>query len=86
MGVVSPIDGRRFTTLADGGVHEIAVAAARAVYENGVWSRRGPAARRKTLPAIAGLIEAKALELVVLGVRDNDEIGYTDLRTAWIAL
>ena len=86
MDVVSPIDGRRCTTLADGGVHEIAVAAARAVYENGVWSRRGPAERRKTLPAIAELIEAKALELVVLGVRDNDEIGYTDLRTAWIAL
>jgi gamma-glutamyl-gamma-aminobutyraldehyde dehydrogenase len=89
MDVVSAIDGRRFTTLADGGMHEIdaVVAAARAVYENGVWSHRGPAAHGKTLLAIAELIEANALELAVLGVRDNGtEIGYTDLTTAWIAL
>jgi 4-(gamma-glutamylamino)butanal dehydrogenase len=88
MDVVSQIDGR-FTTLADGGVHEIdaAVAAARAVYEKGDWSRRASAARRKTLLAIAALIEANALELAVLGVRYNGtEIGYTDLKTAWIAL
>ena len=80
MDVVSAIDGRR---------HEIdaVVAAARAVYENGVWSHRGPAAHGKTLLAIAELIEANALELAVLGVRDNGtEIGYTDLTTAWIAL
>ena len=76
--VVSPIDGRSFTSLADGGPDEIdaAVAAARAAYEQGVWSRRAPAARKKTLVAFAELIEAHALELAVLGVRDNGtEIG-----------
>src|SRR5690242_4533185 len=69
--VVSPIDGRVFTALADGGAHEIdlAVAAARATYEKGVWSRRSPAARKKTLLALADLIEAHALALAVLGVR-----------------
>src|SRR5277367_1383710 len=65
MDVVSPIDGRSLTTLADGGAHEIdaAVAAARAAFERGVWSRRAPAARKKTLIAFAELIEAHALEL-----------------------
>jgi 4-(gamma-glutamylamino)butanal dehydrogenase len=40
--VVSPIDGRAFTTLADAGAEEVdlAVAAARAAYDKGVWSRR----------------------------------------------
>lgn len=78
MDVVSPIDGRSFTTLADGGAHEInlAVAAARAAYDKGVWSRSSPAARKKRLVAFADLIEAQALELAVLGVRDNGtEIG-----------
>jgi 4-(gamma-glutamylamino)butanal dehydrogenase len=71
--VVSPIDGRGFTTLANGGAVEIdaAVAAARSAYERGVWSRCAPAARKKTLVAFAELIEAHALELAVLGVRDN---------------
>jgi 4-(gamma-glutamylamino)butanal dehydrogenase len=66
MDVVSPIDDRSVTTLADGGVHEIDAAVARCA----------SAARRKTLLAFAALIEANALKLAVLGVRDNGtEIG-----------
>ena len=75
---ISPIDGRTLTELADGGAAEIdlAVAAARQAYEKGAWSRRAPAARKKTLLAFADLIDKHALELAVLGVRDNGtEIG-----------
>jgi gamma-glutamyl-gamma-aminobutyraldehyde dehydrogenase len=75
---ISPIDGRTLTELADGGAAEIdlAVAAARQVYEKGTWSRLSPAARKKTLLAFADLIDKHALELAVLGVRDNGtEIG-----------
>lgn len=71
--VVSPIDGRALTTLADGGAPEInlAVAAARQAYDKGVWSRRSPAQRKAVMLAFADRVEAHALELAVLGVRDN---------------
>ena len=71
--VVSPIDGTRLTTLAQASVGEVdeAVAAARAAFEKGVWRKADPAARKKTLLKIAERIEAEALELAVLGVRDN---------------
>lgn len=71
--VLSPIDGVRLTTIADGGAADIdrAVASARAVFEKGSWSRAAPADRKKVLLKLAGLIEEKALELAVLGVRDN---------------
>lgn len=71
--VLSPIDGGRLTTIADGGAADIdrAVASARAVFEKGSWSRAAPADRKKVLLKLAGLIEEKALELAVLGVRDN---------------
>ena len=71
--VVSPIDGRVLTTLEDGGPAEIdqAVAAARAAYNKGSWSRSAPATRKKVLLRLAELIEKHALELAVLGVRDN---------------
>ena len=75
---VSPIDGRVLASLADGGPDDVdaAVAAARAAYEKGVWSRRAPAQRKKTLLAFADLIDKHALELAVLGSRDNGtEIG-----------
>jgi gamma-glutamyl-gamma-aminobutyraldehyde dehydrogenase len=74
----SPIDGRKLTDIAEGGAAEIdlAVAAARRTYETGVWSRRSPAQRKKTLLAFADLVEKNALELAVLGSRDNGvEIG-----------
>ena len=48
-----------------------AVASARAAYQDGRWSRLAPAARKKVMHAIADRIEAEALELAVLGIRDN---------------
>ncbi len=73
MDVVSPIDGSLLTTIADAGAGDVdrAVAAARAAFEKGSWSRAAPAERKKVLTRIAELIEAHALELAVLGVRDN---------------
>jgi len=76
--VQSPIDGRIFTTLAAGDESDIdtAVKSARAAFEKGVWSRVAPAERKKKLFKLADLIEAHALELAVLGVRDNGtEVG-----------
>ena len=71
--VVSPIDGKVFSAIAAGSVLDAdrAVAAARASYEAGKWSRSAPAERKKVLFRIAELIEKHALELAVLGVRDN---------------
>ena len=76
--VVSPIDGRQFTTIADAGPADIdnAVRAARLAFEKGLWSRAAPAFRKKVLTRLAELVEKHALELAVLGVRDNGtEIG-----------
>ena len=69
--VISPIDGQAFTTIADGSASDVdrAVAAARAAFP--AWSRSGPAFRKKVLHKLADLIERHALELTVLGVRDN---------------
>lgn len=71
--VTSPIDGTQLTALAgaSGADVERAVASARAAFEDGRWSRLAPAARKKVLYAIAEKIEAEALDLTVLGVRDN---------------
>jgi gamma-glutamyl-gamma-aminobutyraldehyde dehydrogenase len=71
--VLSPGDGKLLTTIADGGKREmdLAVAAARRSFERGSWAAMAPAARKKVLTRLAELIEAHALELAVLGVRDN---------------
>jgi len=71
--VISPIDGRRFTTILDGSSSDIdaAVRAARSAYESGSWSSRPPAERKKVLFKLSELIEKHALELAVLGVREN---------------
>ncbi|MBD9595103.1 aldehyde dehydrogenase [Ensifer sp. ENS06] len=71
--VASPIDGRHLTTIADAAAGDVdaAVRAARAAFEKGSWSRVAPAQRKKVLTRIAEIIEAQALELAVLGVRDN---------------
>ena len=71
--VVSPIDGRVFTQIAAGSARDVdaAVAAARASFEAGKWSRSAPAERKRVLLRISDLIEKHALELAVLGVRDN---------------
>ncbi|YBV94767.1 aldehyde dehydrogenase (plasmid) [Phyllobacteriaceae bacterium JZ32] len=71
--VISPIDGSRLTTIADASATDVekAVSAAREAFDNGIWSRAAPAERKKVLHRIAELIESHALELAVLGVRDN---------------
>ena len=69
----SPIDGSALTTLARGTVAdaEAAVAAARHAFDDGRWSGLAPAERKRILLRWADLIEARALDLAVLGVREN---------------
>ncbi|MEZ5751325.1 MAG: aldehyde dehydrogenase family protein [Paracoccaceae bacterium] len=73
MDVISPIDGRVLTTIADAGKADVdaAVASARKAFASGAWSRAAPVQRKKVLHKIADAIEAEALALAVLGVRDN---------------
>lgn len=73
MDVVSPIDGTVLTTTAKGTKADMdaAIASARAAFEDRRWAGQPPAARKKVLLKWADLIEAHALELAVLGVRDN---------------
>ena len=71
--VISPIDGQKLTTLetADAGDVARACAAARRAFDDGRWAGMAPAQRKAVLLKIADRIQAKALELAVLGVRDN---------------
>ena len=71
--VTSPINGQHLATIGAGTIAEMdaAVAAARAAYQSGAWARMAPAARKRILHRIADKIEASALELAVLGSRDN---------------
>lgn len=71
--ITSPIDGATLTTVAAAGGADVdeAVASAREAFRSGSWSRQAPKARKKTLTRLAELIEEHALELAVLGVRDN---------------
>ncbi len=73
MDIISPIDGSVLTTTARGtaGDMHAAIASARAAFEDRRWAGQPPAARKKVLMKWADLIEAHALELAVLGVRDN---------------
>ncbi len=76
--VLSPLNGARLTTLADAGTDDVEAAcqSARRAFDKGDWSRAAPAQRKKVLLRLAELIEAEALDLAVLGVRDNGtEIG-----------
>ncbi|MEL6642103.1 MAG: aldehyde dehydrogenase [Pseudomonadota bacterium] len=76
--VISPIDGTRLTTIPRGTADDAnrAIAAARQAFDDGRWSGLAPAARKKVLLKWADLIEANAIALAVLGVRDNGtEIG-----------
>lgn len=78
MTVVSPINGARLTTYARGtkADAEAAIAAARRAFDDGCWSDMAPAARKKIMLKWADLIETNALEIAVLGVRENGtEIG-----------
>ena len=71
--VISPLDGRIFAAIAEGtsGDIDAAVTAARKAFDSGIWSRATPAERKRKLLKLAGLVENHALELAVLGVRDN---------------
>lgn len=76
--VISPIDGAVLTTMARGTLEDadLAISAARRAFDSGVWSELPPAMRKKILFNWADLIEANALEIAVLGVRENGtEIG-----------
>lgn len=76
--VVSPIDGQVLTTIARGTTADMdtAITSARAAFEDRRWAGQPPAARKTVLMKWANLIEVNALELAVLGVRDNGtEIG-----------
>lgn len=78
MDILSPIDGQVLTQVARGTAAdmEAAIVSARAAFEDRRWAGQSPAARKKVLMKWADLIEANALELAVLGVRDNGtEIG-----------
>ena len=73
MEILSPIDGQTLTTVAKGTKQDMnaAIASARAAFNDGRWSKQPPAMRKKVLFKWAELIEAEALSLAVLGVRDN---------------
>ena len=71
--VFSPVNGELLTCIpnADKADVDLAVAAARSSFDGGVWASMSPAARKAVLLKWADLIETEALELAVLGVRDN---------------
>ncbi|WP_170603920.1 aldehyde dehydrogenase [Ruegeria arenilitoris] len=78
MDVISPVDGRKLTTIPKGTEQDAksAIMSARAAFDDGRWSGLSPAARKQVMLNWAELIEAQAQELAVLGVRDNGtEIG-----------
>lgn len=66
--VISPMDGRAFTSLPDGGAADVdrAVRAARKTFESGAWSRMAPADRKKRLLRLVALIESHRDELALL--------------------
>ena len=73
MDVLSPLDGQVLTQVAKGTAADMdsAIASARAAFEDKRWAGQPPATRKKVMLKWADLIEANALELAVLGVRDN---------------
>lgn len=78
MEVISPLNGKRLTMMAKGTRADAdrAIRVARRSFDDGVWADMAPAARKAVLLKWAALIEANALELAVLGVRNNGtEIG-----------
>ena len=69
---ISPVDGRVLTTVARCGQADIdvAVAAARAAFEAGKWSRMAPAARKRTMIKFADQLLAHADELALTETLD----------------
>ncbi|MEL7107559.1 MAG: aldehyde dehydrogenase family protein [Pseudomonadota bacterium] len=81
--VTSPIDGSTITTIASGMAEDVdrAVAAARAAFAGGAWSKAEPRFRKQVLHTVADLIASRAAELAVLGTRDNG----TEIQTSIMA-
>lgn len=78
MDVLSPLNGEVLTTVARGTATDMqaAIMAARKAFDDQRWAGQPPALRKNVLLKWADLIDANALELAVLGVRDNGtEIG-----------
>ena len=78
MDVISPLNGRVFTTTAAASADDAvrAIASARVAFEDGRWRNMPPQGRKKIMLKWADLIERETLELAVMGVRDNGtEIG-----------
>ncbi|WBU63569.1 aldehyde dehydrogenase family protein [Paracoccus aerodenitrificans] len=76
--VVSPGTGRQIATIIDSSERDVeaAISAARRSFSDGSWARMAPHARKAILFRLAELIENEALQLAVMGVRDNGtEIG-----------
>lgn len=73
MPVLSPIDGEVFTEIAEGEANDVdaAVAAARAAFDGGAWSRLTATERGRLLLAYARLIEQNIEALAQLETRDN---------------
>lgn len=73
MDVISPLDGGVLTTMPRGTRDDAnaAVSVARRAFDDGRWSGLAPAERKKILLKWADLIEKNAVELAVLGVRNN---------------
>ncbi|RJG22696.1 aldehyde dehydrogenase [Massilia cavernae] len=69
---VSPIDGRKLTAVArcDGADVDLAVAAARAAFEDRRWAGQSPAARKRVLIRFADLVLQHADELALLETLD----------------
>ena len=73
MEVLSPLDGLPFTTIADSGLEDIdaAVAAARAAFDGGSWSKLSAAERGRLMLKLSALILEHAEELAQLESADN---------------
>ena len=73
MDVISPLDGGVLTTMPRGTRHDAkaAISAARRAFDDGSWSGLAPVERKKIMLKWADLIEKNAVELAVLGVRNN---------------
>ncbi|WP_417768235.1 aldehyde dehydrogenase family protein [Stappia sp.] len=73
MDVRSPIDGEVFTRIADSGPEDVdaAVAAARAAFDGGPWSRLAAAERGRLMMRLGNRILEEAEELARLETMDN---------------
>ncbi|MYM23472.1 aldehyde dehydrogenase family protein [Duganella sp. FT135W] len=69
---LSPIDGRKLGMVArcDSVDVDIAVAAARAAFEDGRWARKSPAQRKRVLVKFADLMQKHGQELALLETLD----------------